>query len=94
MFAMNVREGSLSQIYAAVDPRVTASLNNYIGPQFGIFGIPVVADVSAAAKRRKSQLDLWDKSVKLVYGRRATHPEVDPVLTAESEDVVDKHDTL
>ena len=91
---MNVREGSLSQIYAAVDPRVTASLNTYIGPQFGMFGIPVVADVSAAAKRRKSQLDLWDKSVKLVYGRRATRAEVDPTLITESAEVVDPHETL
>ena len=74
LFAMNVREGSLSQIYAAVDPRVTASVNTFIGPQFGIFGVPAVTDVSAAAKRRKSQFDLWEISHKLIYGKRATQP--------------------
>ena len=50
---------------AAVDPRVTASRNDYIGPEFVMAGKPVVQATLPQAWDEAAQKKLWEESVKL-----------------------------
>lgn len=65
--AMDLHDGSLSQIIAAVDPSVEASNNTYFGPRYVALGFPVVAPTGKYHK--DAQVELWRVSEELTNQR-------------------------
>ena len=63
--AMDVKDGALSQLYAAVDPQASASVNTYLGPRFSMLGKPAVQVTSAMAAKKEAQDQLWEVSEQL-----------------------------
>jgi len=62
---MDVKDGALSQLYAAVDPQASASVNTYLGPRFSMLGKPCVQATSAMAAKKEAQDQLWEMSEQL-----------------------------
>jgi len=58
--AQTVREGSLSQIMAAVDPTIKPSVGTILGPEWRIWGFPVNSKTDKLHKERMKTL--WEVS--------------------------------
>jgi NAD(P)-dependent dehydrogenase (short-subunit alcohol dehydrogenase family) len=63
LFAMNLSEGALSQIIAAVDPNVRSSKNDFIGPKYLSFGYPTLTKTTKVDE--KVWKHLWEESYRL-----------------------------
>jgi NAD(P)-dependent dehydrogenase (short-subunit alcohol dehydrogenase family) len=50
---------------AAVDPKVNASYHNYYGPEYVLFGKPVVSRTSAISQNEELQRKFWEVSKRL-----------------------------
>lgn len=61
--AMDVRDGSLSQLAAALLPELTSSNNTFYGPKYEVWGAPVVTRTGKYNK--KAQVRLWEVSEEL-----------------------------
>lgn len=48
-----------------MDPSAQASVNNYFGPQYMMFGKPAVTATAQASWNAASQSKLWEESVRL-----------------------------
>lgn len=62
-FAMDLADGSLSQIIAALDPDTEASYDNFLGPKYVMFGAPSVEFTGKSTDKARTML--WDESVKI-----------------------------
>ena len=63
LFAMNVKDGALSQIIAATDAQIEPSMYNFLGPKYLSFGFPVVEYVGKVGDEVLEKL--WTESVRL-----------------------------
>ena len=63
LLAMNLEDGSQSQILAAVDPAFKPSNNTYFGPKYMAFGAPAVTVTGRA--HEPGMTALWAESVRL-----------------------------
>jgi len=60
---MDVSDGSLSQLAAALLPTLSPSNNTFFGPKYGVWGAPVIT--STGKYNKKAQVRLWDVSEAL-----------------------------
>eukprot|EP01039_Chlorochromonas_danica_P006867 gene6868-7590_t len=65
LVAMKSAHGALSQIYAAVDPHASSSINSYIGPHLVTVGTPAVQATNAASQETSKHQKLWEESVRI-----------------------------
>lgn len=66
LFAMNVEDGALAQIYAAAGSDVTKSMNDYFGPRYYFFGAPAVLKTESKTWDRSRQVMLWNESLRVI----------------------------
>eukprot|EP01038_Epipyxis_sp_PR26KG_P012967 gene12967-17388_t len=65
LVAMSGEDGSISQTFAAIGDNVQPSQGDFIGPQYYLWGKPVIQKTSGASMDVEQQKQLWDLSEKI-----------------------------